>query len=146
MKARDIMTADPIAVTPDDTVARAAEIMRDTDVGLVPVVDDLDGRRLRGVITDRDIAIRHVAGGHTDDCRVASHMSTGIATVAPDDDVNAVMARMRLGQVRRIPVVGDGERLIGIIAQADLATELGPRDPEKVETTLERISEPTQDR
>ena len=146
MQARDIMTADPVAVTPDDTVARAAEIMRDTDVGIVPVVDDLAGRRLRGVITDRDIAIRHVAERHTDDCTVASHMSTDIAAATPDEDVNTVMARMRLGQVRRIPVVADGERLVGIIAQADLATELGPRDPERVETTLERISEPTQDR
>ena len=138
------MTADPQVVTPNDTVARAAEIMRDTNVGIVPVVEDVTSLRLRGVITDRDIAIRHVAERHTDDCRVASHMSLGVATAAPDEDVNTVMARMRTEQVRRIPVVEDGERLVGIIAQADLATELGPRDPERVELTLEQISQPAE--
>jgi CBS domain-containing protein len=143
MKARDIMTADPQVVTPNDTVARAAEIMRDTDVGIVPVVDDVTSRRLRGVITDRDIAIRHVAEHHHDDCRVASHMSQGVATATPDEDVNTVMARMRTEQVRRIPVVEDGDRLVGIIAQADLATEIGPLDPEKVELTLEQLSQPS---
>ena len=146
MKARDIMTKDPRVVTPETPVQEAARLMKSEDTGVLPVVDTAGSRRLIGVITDRDIAIRHVAERHTDDCTVASHMSTDIATAAPDEDVNTVMARMRLGQVRRIPVVGDGERLVGIIAQADLATELGPRDPEKVETTLERISEPTQDR
>lgn len=142
MKAREIMTPEPRVVAPDDTVSEAARIMRELDVGIVPVVDGERGR-LRGVITDRDIAIRHVADRHAGDCRVSEHMSERVTSVRPEDDVDDVMRRMQSEQVRRIPVV-DGDRLVGIIAQADIAVDVGPREPVKVEKTLERISEPAE--
>jgi CBS domain-containing protein len=143
MKARDLMTENPECVTEGDTIEHAAQLMRELNVGLIPVVDDSSSRRLRGVITDRDIATRHVASGHdSGKCRVSEEMSSGeLFTVTPDDDENTVMARMKEGQVRRIPVV-ENDRVVGIVAQADLAVRLGGSNPEEVERTLERISEP----
>jgi CBS domain-containing protein len=140
MKAREIMTANPQFVTPDDSLTRAAEIMRDVEVGIVPVVDNAANRRLRGVITDRDIAIRHVADRHGNDCRVADHMSSNVTTVKPDDDVSEVMERMQRERIRRIPVVEE-DRLVGIIAQADIALE-GRKIGDEVQETIAKISEP----
>jgi CBS domain-containing protein len=143
MKARDIMTPNPECLTPDDTLSRAAQLMRDLNVGAIPVVDDRDGRRLTGIITDRDIAVRHLAEGHTDDCRVQDHMTSGrLDTVSPDDDVNQVFQAMERDQVRRIPVVEDGDRLVGIIAQADIAVRTQPPESDRVDEVVERISQP----
>lgn len=139
-KARDIMTANPQFVTPDDSVTRAAEIMRDSDVGVVPVVEDQGSMRLAGLVTDRDIAVRVVAAGrNSSDMRTRDVMSSGIKTVRPDDDVDRVMDLMKSEQVRRIPVC-EGDRLVGIIAQADVATE-GASD-RKTGDVVEKISEP----
>lgn len=143
MKARDIMTHNPSVVTPNDPIARAAEIMRERDVGIVPVVDDPSNMRLEGVLTDRDIAVRCVAAGHDGRCRVQDHMTAdGLDVVREDADLDQVINRMETDQVRRIPVVADGERLVGIIAQADLAVKLGPKDPTMVEEMLQKVSEP----
>lgn len=140
MKARELMTSDPECVTRDDSIQRAAQIMRDHDTGFVPVVDDHSTRRLTGVITDRDITIRAVAEGWQGG-RVADVMSSGsVRTVRPEDSDKDVLRAMQDAQVRRIPVVDDGERLVGVIAQADIATrDIGDR---KVGETVERISEP----
>ena len=139
MKARELMTANPECVTAEDTLQRAAQIMRDSDVGAVPVVESRESMRLTGLITDRDIAIRHVAEGHKAEDQVRAHMTSGkLRTVGPDDSADDVLNAMREGQVRRIPVV-EGDRLVGIIAQADVATEgVGDR---KVGETVEQISE-----
>ena len=143
MKARDIMTADPQCVTLDDELSRAAEIMRDVDVGIVPVVENKDGMRLAGVITDRDIAVRHVAEHHDGECKVRDHMTSGrIDTVRPDADIDEIMTLMKRDQVRRVPVVEDGDRLVGIVAQADLALDTGRSKRDEVAETVERISEP----
>jgi CBS domain-containing protein len=138
MKARDIMTANPRTVTPDDTVTRAAEIMREADVGVVPVVEDTGSMRLAGLVTDRDIAVRIVAEGRDNKATVREIMSSGLATVRPDDDLNRVTELMKTEQVRRIPVC-DGDRLVGIIAQADVAREGRDR---KTGDVVEEISEP----
>jgi len=140
MKARDIMTGNPDCVTPQDTVFEAARIMRDSDVGAVPVVEDRNSRRLAGVITDRDIAVRCIAEGRDGNCAVADLMSSDLVTARPDDDVKRIMDQMKSEQVRRIPVVDDDNRVVGIIAQADLALE-GPGD-RKVGEVVERISKP----
>jgi CBS domain-containing protein len=141
MKARDIMTADPFTVTPTDSVRRTADIMRELSVGAVPVVEDPDAPVLRGIITDRDITIRCTAEGHSPFCPVGDHMTPmPLQTVEPDTDVTAVIERMERAQVRRLPVVAADGTLLGIIAQADLATKLGPREPRLIEELLERIS------
>ena len=136
------MTANPRCVTTADSITRAAEIMRDTDVGIVPVVEDSGSMRLAGVVTDRDIAIRIVAEGRGNDVNVREVMSSGLATVRPDDDLDRVTELMKSEQVRRIPVV-DGDRLVGIIAQADVARE--GRD-KKTGDVVEHISEPSRGR
>jgi len=144
MKARELMTSNPECVTRNDTVTRAAEIMRDVDVGIVPVVDDRNSMRLVGLITDRDITIRHVAGDNDRNCRVGDHMTSGeLFTVSPDDDAKEVLAQMKAQQVRRLPVT-EGERLVGIIAQADIATNLA-KDRETGDL-VEKISEPSKRR
>jgi CBS domain-containing protein len=147
MKARDVMTPNPTAVTPADTIAHAAALMRDLDVGIMPVVDDLATGRLEGVITDRDIAVRCVAAGHGVGCRISDHMTSSHLHVVRDDaSVAEAIKKMETDQVRRIPVVADGGRLVGIIAQADIAMKLGPHDASLVEELVERISEPARAR
>jgi CBS domain-containing protein len=142
MKARDVMTPNPDVVTPDEPVTRAAEVMRDRNVGIVPVVEDRSSMKLRGVITDRDIAIRHVASGHDNSCRVGDEVSPQrLSTVGPDADVKDVMEVMKREQVRRVPVVEGNNRLVGIIAQADIA-ERGPSEKE-VGKVVEKISQPS---
>jgi CBS domain-containing protein len=138
-KARDIMTSNPEVITGDEQVTRAAQIMRDANVGIVPVVDDPGSMRLRGVITDRDIAVRCIAEGKDGSCRVSDAMSTELDTVNPDADVREVMQLMQSRQVRRVPVC-EGDRIIGIVAQADIALETD--DDAGVGETVERISEP----
>ncbi|MGH7475097.1 MAG: CBS domain-containing protein [Longimicrobiales bacterium] len=136
------MTEDPDVLTPDEPVSRAAQVMRDDDVGSVPIVENRSSKRLRGIITDRDIAIRCVAEGHDGSCRISEHMSTGrLRTVRADEDVERVMSVMQEAQVRRIPVVDERDNVIGIIAQADLALEA--EDEREVERTVEKISEPS---
>jgi CBS domain-containing protein len=141
MRARDIMSPNPLVVTATDPVSRAAEIMRDAEIGIVPVVDDRERRHLVGVITDRDIAVRCVARQHLPACEVRLHMSGDhLHTVAPDDDVSHVIASMSHEQVRRIPVVSEEGQIVGMISQADLATKVGPEQPLDVERVLESVS------
>jgi CBS domain-containing protein len=139
MVAADIMTFNPYVVTPEDPVALAAELMRDRDVGFVPVVMDRRSRRLTGVITDRDLAVRHVAEAHPPECRVAEHMSVeALVTVRPDATVARIATLMERAQVRRV-VVTRGGIVLGVIALADLATRSG-RLP-RVGQVVAKISE-----
>jgi CBS domain-containing protein len=141
MKARDLMAPYPGVVTAGDPLSRAAELMRDWDVGMVPVVDDPVAMHLVGVITDRDIAVRCVAPRHGGRCSVGAHLTAGpLATVEPDTDAREVMEQMKAHQVRRLPVVAGG-RLVGVVALADLARLEGRLDPLEVESVVERVSE-----
>jgi CBS domain-containing protein len=143
MKARDLMTPEPHVVLPDEPVARAAEIMRDHDIGAVPVVDDREGMVLVGVITDRDLAIRHVAAGHDHDCTVRRHMTAhNLVTVRPDTEVGGLMKRMRRSKVRRVMVTDMDGVLEGVVAQADLVRVEGEEHPRRVERVLAALSEP----
>jgi len=135
------MTKEPSCVTPDATVREAAQVMKREDVGIVPVVDGQSERRLVGVITDRDIAIRCVAEGRTADCRVREVMSAdNITTCDQNDDVDSVMDAMRTEKVRRIPIVDERGALVGIVAQADIVRKA--RNDPGAERTIEQISEP----
>lgn len=140
MSARALMTPFPVVVTGEDNVRQAARLMRDRDIGLLPVVDDRAHMHLRGVITDRDIVIRCVAEHHGGDCRVEQHMTWGhLDTVTADASTLEVIQLMERDQVRRV-MVTDGGRLVGVIAQADVALKAGPMEPLRVEALLERIS------
>lgn len=142
MNARALMTTNPQVVTGEDTVRHAARAMRDRGVGLLPVVDDRAHMHLRGVITDRDIVVRCVSEPPHGECQVEDHMTVAhLDTASPDATVQEVIARMERAQVRRLMVVEAG-RLVGVIAQADLALKEGPLEPLRVEALLESISAP----
>jgi CBS domain-containing protein len=143
MKARDLMTADPACCTPDDTAQTAVRLMEEMNCGLIPVVEDQASARLVGVITDRDIALRGVGRGLGPDTPVSELMSTEISCCSPDDDLSQVERIMEDRQVRRVPVIDDDGRCLGIIAQADLAFHEGRgTTPEEVGRLVEKISEP----
>ena len=143
MKARDLMTPRPFVVTPADAIAKAAEIMRYEDIGGVPVVDDIARPRLVGLITDRDITTRWVARGHHTSCLVGDIMTPApLQTVTPDTDVVEIVRKMEQAQVRRIPVVSDDGMLIGIVAEADLATKLAPKESLPLRKRVKQFSAP----
>jgi len=115
----ELMTSNPKSVGSDAFVADAAKLMRDEDVGLVPIVQ---GERLIGTITDRDIAVRVVAEGkESQSTKVKEIASTDLVTVDPHQDLDEALRLMARHQVRRLPVVEEDGRLVGIVAQADVA-------------------------
>jgi CBS domain-containing protein len=142
MKIQDIMTKDPVCVTPGTTVRDAAKLMQREDTGIVPVVESQGSKKLVGVVTDRDIALRIVAEGRDADTRVSDVMtSSRLATLRPDANVEDVMDTMADQQVRRVPIVDDRGMLVGIVAQADIVRKA--LDDRKAERTVEKISEPS---
>jgi CBS domain-containing protein len=141
MRIQDIMTRDPSCVTSDATVREAAQIMGRENVGIVPVVERNSDKRLVGVVTDRDIAIRCVAEGKDGSCRVADVMSAAkLATCTENDDVDHVMHAMQTEKVRRIPIVDERGSLVGIVSQADVVRKAN--DSHEAERTVEMISQP----
>jgi CBS domain-containing protein len=133
---RDAMTANPRTASPAQSLADAAQIMKSEDVGSVPVVED---GRLVGMLTDRDIAIRAVAEGvDAQTLNVGDVASREPVTVEPGQDLDEALALMARHQVRRLPVVDDGQ-LVGILAQADVAIEAKEK---KAGGVLEEISKP----
>ena len=141
MKAQDIMSRNPRTVTPKSKIQEAARLMKEEDVGILPVIEGEGSKRLVGVITDRDIAIRHVAAGHSSpDCPVSEAMSSDVRTAKADDDVDDIMDLMGKEQVRRVPIVDERGTLVGIVAQADIVRE--SKLDKKAERTVEKISQP----
>jgi CBS domain-containing protein len=141
MQVRDVMTKDPACVTPGTTIREAAQVMQRENVGVVPVVEEQGSKRLVGVLTDRDIAIRVVAEGRDGGARVSEIMSSNrVTTCAPDDDVNEAMQAMSDEQVRRIPIVDERGSLVGIVAQADIVRK--GHDKAQAERVVRDISEP----
>jgi CBS domain-containing protein len=138
MKAKEIMSSTPAVVTPETSVQEAARMMKREDVGVLPVVASQGSRRLVGLITDRDIAIRVVAEGRTG-ATVSDAMTSNPKSAKPDDSVKDVMALMGSEQVRRIPIVDDSGAIVGIVAQADIVLE---GDDKRAEKTIEQISQP----
>jgi CBS domain-containing protein len=115
------MTSNPCTIDADKSVAYAAKMMREEDVGLAPIVED---DRLVGMLTDRDITIRVVADGRDpEQVRVKEVASSQLVTVNPQQDLDEALRIMAKHQVRRLPVVEEGGRLVGVVAQADIARE-----------------------
>ena len=118
---REAMTSKPCSIDADKPVSYAAKMMRDEDVGLAPIVE---GERLVGVLTDRDIAVRVVAEGRDPDrVKVAEVASRDVVTLDPQQDLDEALRLMAQHQVRRLPVVEEDGRLVGVVAQADVAKE-----------------------
>ena len=124
-KCRDVMTREPVCCEPADPVTRAAEMMRQHDVGSLPVVDSRDSRRLVGIVTDRDLVTKVVAGNrNVASATVRDAMTVEPASCRETDEVERAVSLMADRQVRRMPVVDESGRLSGIIAQADVATRV----------------------
>ena len=145
MHTEDLMTREPASVTATDTARKAAQLLSDNDCGCLPVVESAASRRVIGVLTDRDIAIRGVARGKSPDTPVRELMTTDVAMVGAADNVEKVERVMSDRQVRRVVVVDDDRRCIGIVSQADLAlaAKRGEGvDDRAVARVVEEISEP----
>lgn len=141
MQVRDVMTKDPSCVTATATIREAAQVMQRENVGIIPVVEENQNKRLLGVVTDRDIAIRAVAEGRDGATRVSEVMSSSrIKTCTPNDSVDDAMNAMATEQVRRIPIVDERGALVGIVAQADIVRKA--KDGASAERTVREISEP----
>jgi uncharacterized membrane protein/CBS domain-containing protein len=139
--AREVMTDNPACAVSSDTADRVAQLMRRQDVGPIPVVDNHQNRRLLGIVTDRDLALKVVAEGRDPrSTTVESVMTRNPITVHPESDLQRVLKLMVDHQVRRIPVVDDQGRLRGIIAQADIATRV--EAPRQTAAVIEQISQP----
>lgn len=134
--ARDIMTPGAECVGEHETLVDAARKLRDLDIGAMPICGDDD--RLKGMLTDRDIVVRAIAEGRDPSTTMAGELAQGKpVTIGADDDVSEALATMKEHQVRRLPVI-DGHRLVGMLAQADVARNLSSSDVGEV---VEDISE-----
>jgi CBS domain-containing protein len=134
MNVRDVMTPNPRSVSPNDSIQRAASIMKEVDTGFVPVVEN--GKPV-GVVTDRDIVVRAVAAGSCD--KPVSEIATReLVTVSPDTSTRDATRLMGERQVRRLPVV-ENDRLVGIVSLGDIAVKEGKDS--RTGDTLENISE-----
>jgi len=139
------MTPGPACCTRDTTVQEAAALMRDNDCGSIPVVENTSSNRLIGTVTDRDLAIRGLAAGKGPDILVRDVMTPDPVTCVPEDEVEDLRQVMIERQVRRVPVVDTDGRLVGIVAQADVAREDGAASDREVGRIVEAISEPRSD-
>ena len=135
---QDVMTSTVQSVSPEDSVRRAAQMMEEFNIGAIPVVD---GAKLVGMITDRDITIRSTAAGKAPDSnRVGDVMSTDVRTCKANQSVDDVLSQMGDVQIRRVPVVDqESHSLVGIVSLGDLATTKATG----VQAALEEISSPS---
>jgi len=132
---REIMTTNVTSVTTTAPIREAAAMMRDGDIGSLPVVEN---GRLVGIVTDRDIVVRAIAEGADASTSISATMTADVFSVRPDDFVFEAIRLMGDKKVRRIPVVSDDGKLAGIIAMADIALEV--EDEREIAETLEEIS------
>jgi CBS domain-containing protein len=138
MKIRDIMTSDVETVSPDTPLRDAAQRMRDTDTGFLPVGEN---DQLVGTLTDRDITIRAVAEGQDpNSAKVRDAMSENLVYCFDDQDSSEAAELMAEKQLRRLPILSRDKRLVGVVSLGDLATRTG--DDDVVGQTVEDISEP----
>jgi CBS domain-containing protein len=140
MKVKEIMTAEPKTCSPDTTLAAAANLLWEGDCGILPVVDEGE---LVGVVTDRDMYIALATQNMVaSQVRVGAVATKTLSTCEPEDDVQAALATMKKNRVRRLPVVGFGGTVLGIISMNDILLAAGPNKPvsnEEVVDTLRGI-------
>jgi CBS domain-containing protein len=143
--SKELMTESPATVTADETAQRAAQIMADNDCGCLPVVESNTSRRVIGVVTDRDLALRALAKGRGPDTRVRDVMTEDPLCCTADTDLKDLQQMMADRQVRRIVIVDSNDGCVGIVAQADLAraSERGREVTDReVAHVVQKISEP----
>lgn len=136
----DVMTRNPICCLPTDNATRVAELMKLENIGSIPVIENNQTRKLIGIITDRDLVVRIVAEGRdAKSTRVEAVMTRKVVACRADDDLKRVLEAMSKHQLRRIPIVNNENKIVGIISQADIATRVN--QPEKTAEVVKDISQ-----
>jgi CBS domain-containing protein len=136
----EIMTRNIVCCMASESIDRVAKLMKDNDVGPIPVVEDMNSKKLVGIVTDRDLVVKVLAEGRDiRTTRVGDVMSRELVTCREDDKLKKAITAMEEHQVRRIPVVNGSNQIIGIIAQADIALQ---EKPKKAAELVEEISKP----
>ncbi len=136
MKVSDVMTAQVVTATPQTTVRQVAKLMSEIDSGAVPIVD---GGKVIGLVTDRDIVLRVVADGGDLNAPISGVMSSDVQSCTSEDTLADATAKMGAHQVRRLVVLNDAGALAGILSLGDVSHDYGAK---QVGRTLEEISEP----
>jgi CBS domain-containing protein len=140
-KCNEVMTKDPVCCLPNDSVAKAAELMKNENIGSIPVIENEQSQVLVGIVTDRDLALKIVAGAlDAKSTTVETVMTYKVVTCHADDDLQKALEAMAEHQLRRIPVVDNDNKIVGIIAQADVATRV-----DELEKTGEMVKGISQD-
>jgi CBS domain-containing protein len=139
-KCNEVMTKNPFCCLPTDMVVKSAQIMKSKEIGSVPVIENEETNKLIGIVTDRDLALNIVAEGRDPQTtKVEDVMSRKVVTCRADDDIRKALDGMSKHQLRRIPVVDKDNRVVGIIAQADVATRVN--DAGKTAALVKGISQ-----
>jgi len=139
-KCNDVMTKDPLCCLVSDMAIKAAELMKRGNIGPVLVIENEQTRKLVGIVTDRDLALRVVAEGlDPRSTKVEAVMTRKLVTCLAGDDLQKALEAMAKHQLRRIPVVDNDHKVLGIIAQADVATRVD--QPEKTAEVVKKISQ-----
>ena len=139
-KCNEVMTKNPVCCLPNDMVAKVAQLMKSKDIGPVPIIENEQTKQLVGIVTDRDLALKIVAEGRDAKSTKAEEVMTRkVVTCRGEDDVQKALDAMSEHQLRRIPVVDNDNRIVGIIAQADVATRVD--QPAKTAEVVKDISQ-----
>ena len=141
-KCSEVMTKNPVCCLPNDMVVDVAELMKGGNIGSIPVIETEKTKKLIGIVTDRDLALKVVAKGlDAKSTKVETVMTRKLVTCFADDDLQKALDAMAEHQLRRIPVVDADNKIVGIIAQADVATRTD--QPEKTAEMVKEISQAT---
>ena len=139
-KCNEVMTKNPVCCQPDDMVVKVAQLMQSENIGSIPVIENEQTQKLVGIVTDRDLALKIVAKGQdAKSTKVEAVMTRKIVTSRAGDDLQMALDAMAEHQLRRIPIVDDDDKIVGIIAQADVATRVNL--PEKTAAMVKEISQ-----
>jgi len=139
-KCDEVMTKNPVCCLPNDIVTKVAQLMKRENVGSIPVVENEQTKKLVGIVTDRDLALKVVADGlDGKTTKAEAVMTRDIVTCLAEDDLQKALDAMADHQLRRIPVVNKEYKVVGIIAQADVATRVN--QPEKTAEMVKEISQ-----
>lgn len=139
-KCKDVMTKTPVSCLPADSVMKVAQLMSRDNIGSLLVIDNEETQKLVGIVTDRDLALKVLSEGRdAKSTKVETVMTRNVVTCHPEDDLQKALDAMAQHQLRRMPVVDDNKMILGIIAQADIATRLN--QPEKTGEMVKEISQ-----
>jgi len=139
-KCNDVMTKNPVCCLPNDSVSKVADLMKSKNIGSLPVIENEQTKKLVGIVTDRDLTLKIVAKSlDAKSTKVEAVMTREVVTCLADDDLQKALNAMAEHQLRRIPVVDNSNKVVGIIAQADVATRVD--QPKETAEMVREISQ-----